>query len=66
MKGSKDESGLERSSTSRHLKAGGHFATSRRGFGLIAGSSSKDIEDAWKDEMEQHGGVENAKAQGSW
>ncbi|PKU87918.1 Protein SPA1-RELATED 3 [Dendrobium catenatum] len=44
MEGSKEESGLERSSTSRHLKAGGHVAASRRGFGLIAGSSSKEEE----------------------
>ncbi|KAL0903885.1 hypothetical protein M5K25_025943 [Dendrobium thyrsiflorum] len=44
MEGSKEESGLERSSTSKHLKARGRVAAPRRGFGLIAGSSSKEEE----------------------
>lgn len=42
MEGTKEESGLEGSSTSRHLKVGGLVTASSSGFGLIAGSSSRE------------------------
>ncbi|XP_020587679.1 protein SPA1-RELATED 3-like isoform X2 [Phalaenopsis equestris] len=44
MEGSKEESGLQRSTTSIHLKLRGFIAPSRSGLGLVAGGSSREEE----------------------